>query len=520
MSAVEERQGASSVNTSNLFLQLDRMSSELVERRSTAPSPGGGAAVFRNLDKMSSELRHERNLRENAIESARKSLRDRERLVTQIREVRARATAIVDVKLSPRTAASQLRDTMDSLSALIPDVSLDAGVGIACMHSRRTECSTQVAHSGYSTPRGQIADEPGSVATPKTKPVKIAAMRVTPPGVHVDVAQAGSPQVGSPDMVSVAAAAAAAAVARSVQTASPSVAAAEARRLTVPKAASPRPAAPRAGSQALTAESRPPIAEPQTEMEEEPKTDPVEVAAAAAARARAAAARIWELYGDPAPAASPSDFTAPSCVLGPPSSVTMIHKCSERRLFFEKNPSNTVAPIPMPQKLQQLECFLSNTPCKSDMLLTSDADGIDESVGRFATSGWSTNLPYCAYCNVTFSLLNRRHHCRKCGNCVCAACSPFRLQLRAPVERPSTPMRMFRALTPQGQRPSSRDSSLAQPDSPRNAIAAQPQAHRVCVGCHGAMVQVGRGQEGGNARERLVPPSRQCCAALAAKAGA
>lgn len=48
----------------------------------------------------------------------------------------------------------------------------------------------------------------------------------------------------------------------------------------------------------------------------------------------------------------------------------------------------------------------------------------------------------CPVCNVAFHFFNRKHHCRKCGRVVCAACSPHRITLlrqnvvRAPDEIP------------------------------------------------------------------------------------
>jgi hypothetical protein len=35
----------------------------------------------------------------------------------------------------------------------------------------------------------------------------------------------------------------------------------------------------------------------------------------------------------------------------------------------------------------------------------------------------------CSLCNGTFSMTNRKHHCRKCGECVCDSCSPKYLSL-------------------------------------------------------------------------------------------
>ena len=39
---------------------------------------------------------------------------------------------------------------------------------------------------------------------------------------------------------------------------------------------------------------------------------------------------------------------------------------------------------------------------------------------------WTANrdAPRCQLCKAEFHLLNWRHHCRKCGRCVCAECSP------------------------------------------------------------------------------------------------
>lgn len=40
---------------------------------------------------------------------------------------------------------------------------------------------------------------------------------------------------------------------------------------------------------------------------------------------------------------------------------------------------------------------------------------------------WQPDTENCAKCGASFSLLFRRHHCRACGACVCAGCSPHRV---------------------------------------------------------------------------------------------
>ena len=44
-------------------------------------------------------------------------------------------------------------------------------------------------------------------------------------------------------------------------------------------------------------------------------------------------------------------------------------------------------------------------------------------------SKWQPDSANCAYCARDFGLSRRRHHCRVCGSCVCASCSPYELRL-------------------------------------------------------------------------------------------
>lgn len=37
---------------------------------------------------------------------------------------------------------------------------------------------------------------------------------------------------------------------------------------------------------------------------------------------------------------------------------------------------------------------------------------------------WSPDGPVCEICTASFTVSRRRHHCRKCGLCVCADCAP------------------------------------------------------------------------------------------------
>eukprot|EP00927_Polykrikos_kofoidii_P057261 TRINITY_DN51385_c0_g1_i1.p1 TRINITY_DN51385_c0_g1~~TRINITY_DN51385_c0_g1_i1.p1 ORF type:complete len:648 (-),score=113.84 TRINITY_DN51385_c0_g1_i1:34-1977(-) len=69
-------------------------------------------------------------------------------------------------------------------------------------------------------------------------------------------------------------------------------------------------------------------------------------------------------------------------------------------------------------------------------------------------SEWSGNTKMCTNCGARFGLLRRPHHCRKCGRCVCHACSPNRILLDGPKgpQRVCTPC--LRALPLPGGLPS------------------------------------------------------------------
>ena len=50
---------------------------------------------------------------------------------------------------------------------------------------------------------------------------------------------------------------------------------------------------------------------------------------------------------------------------------------------------------------------------------------------RTVAAEWETdsNVTNCPFCDKKFNLVDRRHHCRKCGRVVCSACSPHRVIL-------------------------------------------------------------------------------------------
>jgi hypothetical protein len=43
----------------------------------------------------------------------------------------------------------------------------------------------------------------------------------------------------------------------------------------------------------------------------------------------------------------------------------------------------------------------------------------------------STHMKHCSFCSAEFSMIFRKHHCRRCGQVVCASCSSSRVPLPA-----------------------------------------------------------------------------------------
>jgi hypothetical protein len=85
---------------------------------------------------------------------------------------------------------------------------------------------------------------------------------------------------------------------------------------------------------------------------------------------------------------------------------------------------------PSPYKEDKVESKTINKQAlKSDSILSI------RSTGRMKTTGdsrkdkrpeWVNDalVKQCMHCNKDFTLLRRRHHCRKCGHCICVQCAP------------------------------------------------------------------------------------------------
>ena len=52
--------------------------------------------------------------------------------------------------------------------------------------------------------------------------------------------------------------------------------------------------------------------------------------------------------------------------------------------------------------------------------------------GKYSDVGWIVNdgVEDCMLCGETFGLFLYRHHCRSCGNLLCATCCPYRARVQ------------------------------------------------------------------------------------------
>ncbi|OXA51853.1 pleckstrin homology domain-containing family F member 2 [Folsomia candida] len=71
--------------------------------------------------------------------------------------------------------------------------------------------------------------------------------------------------------------------------------------------------------------------------------------------------------------------------------------------------------------------------CVSDLLKKSGKKAIETHAAVWVPD---SDAPTCQICRTQFTLLNRRHHCRKCGNVVCGSCSKGRHLLPSQSKKP------------------------------------------------------------------------------------
>jgi hypothetical protein len=131
-------------------------------------------------------------------------------------------------------------------------------------------------------------------------------------------------------------------------------------------------------------------------------------------------------------------------------------------------------------------------PCENNQSSPEDLRQMHSHTNSTITEAeWQPNTSKCALCNSTFTVFRRRHHCRNCGSCVCAECSPFRVHLESFAQRPARSNSVGR-IESFVQRPTRSGSVGSLFDAARSKSnfepMSRPVARRICTGCHGVGV--------------------------------
>eukprot|EP01084_Bolivina_argentea_P311600 539401_1 len=68
-----------------------------------------------------------------------------------------------------------------------------------------------------------------------------------------------------------------------------------------------------------------------------------------------------------------------------------------------------------------------STLCSSSFAISETHEHKDEEKTKWIPDH---KHKHCTQCSLAFSIINRRHHCRKCGTLVCANCSPQKWRMK------------------------------------------------------------------------------------------
>lgn len=175
---------------------------------------------------------------------------------------------------------------------------------------------------------------------------------------------------------------------------------------------------------------------------------------------------------------SPNELGAsstPITIPKPISKPTTIIRCSTHR---------KVRPY-----LQSIDLLSSTPPTHTHDLITSSG-----TIGPIASSfHWmdDSESEVCMCCQISFSIANRRHHCRVCGSLVCESCSPERPCPKSMIHNQPTSASTLRNVASNTWNYFSKKLSIEKsaPAIHQNSSTAQIQNVRVCTNCHASMQQ-------------------------------
>lgn len=362
----------------------------------------GEKAVFRQLDKMSSELQNERRLREGALQSARRSSIDREKLWKAIKEARTQA-ATAQKDDDPQAAATSLCDAIDQLSATLQntargdeDVASDSDMESPSSSPARPVWSRKTPRSPNTSPNAS-SGRTRPIVPGLRKSLEAVAARADP----ADEA-GGSPreQAAAAGRLNVRRLSGSSAADAGAGTRSRK----DSARLSLPLSATPLSLATPRGSRELPTNLLGELGSPSNSGLSVPLTA---TPLAGGGKAGSAAPRDGPQLG------RQSDHTASAPVLP---------------IASPQVTAATWAPAPP----SSVAATFTATPSAATW-----AEGASFAAPA-VVAAWSPDTPNCALCGAGFGagfLKSRRHHCRRCGKCVCNPCSPFRMHLENPVTK-------------------------------------------------------------------------------------
>ncbi|CAG7940217.1 unnamed protein product [Penicillium salamii] len=129
----------------------------------------------------------------------------------------------------------------------------------------------------------------------------------------------------------------------------------------------------------------------------------------------------------------------------PHRSVSMVIPSSRTRTSFSATPGSSIATAiditssPSPTDSRSLSGELprrprrDNLPSRISQPRTVSSHHVDHSppLMELSLPPWQPDaeVSECPICKTVFSFWHRKHHCRKCGRVVCAACSPHRITI-------------------------------------------------------------------------------------------
>lgn len=130
-----------------------------------------------------------------------------------------------------------------------------------------------------------------------------------------------------------------------------------------------------------------------------------------------------------------------------------------------------------------LEARIHGDPEPTDLRVTAPPP---KPVSQPRRAAWTPNTKVCQVCAKPFSIVRRRHHCRRCGKCVCAGCSPRESRRPLPpIVKPcrhcvicAPPPAMLRLRQQQHLSSPSSPSSSSSSSSAPDAASSSTRSHR------------------------------------------